>query len=199
MKPLRVAGWVAVRGLALTAYAQQAQAHLIETGLGPVYDGIAHFALTPEDLMPALALAVLAGLRGRDHARRAIFVLPLAWLLGGFLGASARVSLPDSLSWMSLLVLGGLVAADFRLPAAATTALAAALGLFLGLANGYAMTQAGPGVRGVVGIVGAVFVVTTLGAACAVAWQSGWLRIAWRVAGSWIAASGLLLLGWSLR
>ena len=199
MKPLRVAGWVAVRGLALTAYAQQAQAHLIETGLGPVYDGIAHFALTPEDLMPALALAVLAGLRGRDQARRAIFVLPLAWLLAGFLGTSARVSLPDSLSWVPLLVLGGVVAADFRLPAGATTALAAAVGLFLGLANGYAMAQAGPGVRGVVGIVGAVFVVTTLGAACAVAWQSGWLRIAWRVAGSWIAASGLLLLGWSLR
>jgi hydrogenase/urease accessory protein HupE len=199
MKPLRVAGWVAVRGLALTAYAQQAQAHLIETGLGPVYDGIAHFALTPEDLMPALALAVLAGLRGRDQARRVIFVLPLAWLLAGFLGTSARVSLPGSLSWVPLLALGGLVAADFRLPAAATTALAAALGLFLGLANGYAMAQAGPGVRGVVGIVSAVFVVTTLGAACAVAWQSGWLRIAWRVAGSWIAASGLLLLGWSLR
>jgi hypothetical protein len=41
--------------------------------------------------------------------------------------------------------------------------------------------------------------VTILGAACTVAWQSGWLRIAWRVAGSWIAAVGLLLLGWSLR
>jgi hypothetical protein len=78
-------------------------------------------------------------------------------------------------------------------------AIAAAVGLFLGLANGYAMAQAGLGVRGVGGIVGAVFVVTTLGAACAAAWQSGWLRIAWRVAGSWIAASGLLLLGWSLR
>ncbi len=199
MKPLRIAGWVAVRGLALTAYAQQAHAHLIETGLGPVYDGIAHFALTPEDLIPVLALAVLAGLRGRDHARRAIFVLPLAWLLAGFFGASAKVSLPDSLSWVPLLVLGGLVAADLRLPVVATTALAAALGLFLGLSNGYAMAQAGPGVRGVVGIVGAVFVVTTLGAACAVAWQSGWLRIAWRVAGSWIAAGGLLLAGWTLR
>jgi hydrogenase/urease accessory protein HupE len=142
---------------------------------------------------------VLAGLRGRDHARRVILVLPLAWLLAGLFGAAARISLPDSLSWVPLLVLGGLVAADFRLPAAATTAIAAAVGFFLGLANGYAMAQAGAGVRGVVGIVGAVFVVTTLGTACAAAWQSGWLRIAWRVAGSWIAASGLLLLGWSLR
>ena len=201
MKPLRVgaAGLTLAAALVLASGAQEAHAHLVETGLGPVYDGIAHFALTPEDLMPALALAALAGLRGSDHARRAIFVLPLAWLLAGFFGASAKVALPDSLSWAPLLVLGGLVAADLRLPAAATTALAAALGLFLGLANGYAMAQAGAGVRGVVGIVSAVFVVTTLGAACAVAWQSGWLRIAWRVAGSWIAASGVLLLGWSLR
>jgi hydrogenase/urease accessory protein HupE len=186
-------------GIALASCAPQAHAHLVETGLGPVYDGIAHFALTPEDLIPALALAVLAGLRGRDHARRVIFVLPLAWLLAGFLGGAAGVSPPGSLSWLPLLVLGGLVAADVRLPAAATTAIAAAAGLFLGLANGYAMAHAGAGFRGVVGIVGAAFVVTTLGAACAAAWQSGWLRIAWRVAGSWIAASGLLLLGWSLR
>jgi len=185
--------------LSLAGLPSQARAHLVETGLGPVYDGIAHFAMTPEDLIPVFALAVFAGLRGRDHARRVIFMLPLAWLLAGLLGAAARISQPESLSWVPLLVLGGLVAADVRLPAAATTAIAAAVGLFLGLANGDAMAQAGSGVRGVVGIVGAVFVVTILGAACTVAWQSGWLRIAWRVAGSWIAAVGLLLLGWSLR
>lgn len=186
-------------GLSLALCPMPASAHLIETGLGPVYDGITHFALTAEDLMPALALAVLAGLRGKDHARRVIFVLPLAWLLAGVLGASAKVALPDSLSWAPLLVLGGLVASDFRLRPAATTVIAAVVGFFLGLVNGYAMAQAGPGIRGVMGIVGAVFVVTTLGTACASAWQKGWLRIAWRVAGSWIAASGLLLLGWSLR
>lgn len=201
MKPLRVgaAGRATAIALAWASGAPQAHAHLVETGLGPVYDGIAHFALTPEDLMPALALAMFAGLRGSDHARRVILVLPVTWLLACFLGTLAKVSLPDSLSWVPLLVLGSLLAADFRLPMAATTALAAALGLSLGLSNGYAMAQAGAGIRGGIGIVGAVFVVATLGAACAVAWQSGWLRIAWRVAGSWIAASGLLLLGWSLR
>ena len=201
MKPFRVgaAGRTVAAVLVLASGAPQAHAHLLETGLGPVYDGIAHFALTPEDLLPALALAVLAGLRGRDHARRVILVLPLAWLLACLLGTSMKISPSESLSWLPLLVLGGLVAADVRLPIAATTALAAALGLFLGFSNGYVMAQAGPGVRGGIGIVGAVFVVTTLGAACAVAWQAGWLRIAWRVAGSWIAASGLLLLGWALR
>jgi hydrogenase/urease accessory protein HupE len=186
-------------GLALTLYPMPARAHLIETGLGPVYDGIAHFMLTAEDLLPVLALAMLAGLRGKDHARRVVFVLPLAWLVAGVLGAMASVALPDSLAWVPLLVLGGLVAADVGLPITATTVIAAAAGFFLGFANGYGIAQAGLGLRGVIGIAVAVFVVTTLGAACAVAWQAGWRRIAWRVVGSWIAASGLLLLGWSLR
>lgn len=188
---------------ALATLAGPAHAHLVETGLGPVYDGIAHFALTPEDLLPALALAVLAGLRGRDHARRVIFVLPLTWLLAGLLGASASVLLPSQIpgafAWLPLLGLGALVAADVHMPRIATTVIAIAVGSFLGLANGAAMAQAGAGLRGVLGIVGAVFVVTTLVAATAVAWQSGWFRLAWRVAGSWVAASGLLLLGWSLR
>jgi urease accessory protein len=186
-------------GLLLALCAPQAQAHLVETGLGPIYDGIAHFALTPEDLIPVLALAVLAGLRGSDHARRAILVLPLAWLLGGLLGAQLALPALASLSWLPLLALGSLVAADLRLPVAATTLIVAAAGLFVGLANGAAMAQAGPGVRGVIGIVGSVFVVATLAAAAVVSRQQGWQRIAWRAAGSWIAASGLLLLGWSLR
>jgi hydrogenase/urease accessory protein HupE len=173
-------------------------AHLISTGLGPVYDGITHFALTPEDFIPALALALLAGLRGKDHARRVIFMLPLAWLLGGWAGTLTRASMPASLAWLPLLLLGGLVASDLRLPRWATTAIAVLLGAFLGYANGAAMAQTGPGLRAVVGISATVFVVTTLVAALVVAWQSGWLRIAWRVVGSWIAASGLLLLGWSL-
>ena len=185
-------------GLALACCPGFAHAHLIETGLGPVYDGIVHFALTPEDLLPALAMAVLAGLRGKVHARRAIFVLPIAWLLGGVAGTLAGAPALALPAWLPLLALGGLVAADFRLSVSAATAIAALLGCALGYANGFAMGQAGPGVRGVFGIASTVFVVVTLAAACAAAWQSGWLRIAWRVAGSWIAASGLLLLGWSL-
>lgn len=189
----------AVAVLVAATLSPPAQAHLVETGLGPVYDGIAHFALTPEDLIPALMLAVLAGLRGKEHARRAIFVLPLAWLLAGLVGSGTRIALPGAFAWLPLLILGALVAADFRLSASATAAIAIVIGAFLGLANGAAMAGAGAGMRGVLGIVGAVFVVSTLAAGAVVAWQAGWLRIAWRVAGSWIAACGLLLMGWSLR
>jgi urease accessory protein len=40
------------------------EAHLNTTGMGPVYDGVIHFLLSPEDFVPVLALALLAGLRG---------------------------------------------------------------------------------------------------------------------------------------
>jgi urease accessory protein len=186
-------------GLTLALHPLAGHAHLIETGLGPVYDGITHFALTPEDLIPALALAMFAGLRGPEHGRRVMFVLPGAWLLGGLAGTLAGAPALVVPAWLPLLALGGLVAADARLPAGATAAIAALLGMVLGYANGNAMAQAGPGVRGVAGIAGTVFVLTTLAAACVATWQAGWLRIAWRTAGGWIAASGLLLLGWSLK
>jgi len=41
-----------------TFFPSEAAAHLGTTGMGPVYDGIGHFLLTPEDLVPVLALAL---------------------------------------------------------------------------------------------------------------------------------------------
>ena len=43
-----------------------AEAHLNSTGMGPVYDGLMHFLTSAEDVVPVLALALLAGLRGAD-------------------------------------------------------------------------------------------------------------------------------------
>jgi hypothetical protein len=54
---------IAVSGLLCCP--SNAAAHLVTTGMGPVYDGIGHLLLTPEDLVPALAMALYAGLRGR--------------------------------------------------------------------------------------------------------------------------------------
>ena len=185
--------------VALAIAPQLAHAHLISTGRGPVYDGITHFALTPEFVLPALTTAVLAGLRGKVHARRAVIALPLAWLLAGIAGNAVAGAVPDALAWLALLLLGGLVALDLCLSPVATIAIAALLGVALGYANGAALAHAGAGLRGVLGSTAAIFVVVTLGAAVVTAWQAGWLRIAWRVSGSWVAAGGLLLLGWLLR
>ena len=90
-----------------------ADAHLNATGMGPVYDGVAHFLTSPEDLVPALALALLAGLRGAAWGRRAMFTLPAAWLLGSLVGLSAATASAWTLAasfWF--LLLGGRVVAD---------------------------------------------------------------------------------------
>src|SRR5262249_5842600 len=118
---------VSVAGLGLALWPSGAEAHLVTTGLGPVYDGLSHFAMTPEDLVPALALALLGGLRGAAHGRRAVLVLPVAWLLGGLLGLAGQGVVSPALTAISFVILGGLVAADARLPLGATTLLAASL------------------------------------------------------------------------
>ena len=175
-------------------------AHLVNTGLGPVYDGVSHFALTPEDLLPALAVALLAGQRGPRAGRLVLFALPAAWFVGGLLGlAIPTIQSAAAITTLSFLALGGLVAAEARLRPEWVTALAAVVGLLHGYPNGAAMSQAKLGFLGVVGIVSTLFVTVALAAAMVVAIRAPWGRVAVRVAGSWIVAIGLLLLGWSFR
>lgn len=84
-----------------------AHAHLVTTGLGPLYDGISHVLLSPDDLLPVLAMALLAGMNGPAAGRGALFLLPLAWALGGLAGFEARSALlPAAVTAASLLVLG---------------------------------------------------------------------------------------------
>ena len=189
----------AVGSLALASWPAGAEAHLVTTGLGPLYDGLLHFALTPEDLVPALALALLAGLRGAAHGRRALFVLPAAWLLGGLIGVTAPGGVSSVATSLSFVVVGGLIAADTRLPLAATTLLAALLGLGHGFLNGSSLARPGIGVVGLLGIAAAVFALVALGASIVIPLRATWARVVVRVAGSWIAAVGLLLVGWGLR
>jgi hypothetical protein len=191
--------WVTLlaAGLLLPA---AAQAHLVSTGLGPFYDGLSHFVLTPEDLLPALALALLVGLNGALAGRTTLFVLPAAWLAGGLIGLAwpTTASVP-ALTIVSFLMLGAMVAADLRLRLAWSIGLAVLLGGVNGYLNGSAMAVAKLGLAGLAGIVSALFVAVALAAALAVAQRAPWARIVVRVAGSWVAAAGLLLLGWSLR
>jgi urease accessory protein len=190
---------LAIVGLALAAPAV-ARAHLVNSGLGPFYDGVSHFALTPEDLLPALALALLAGQRGASTARVTLFVLPAAWLLGGLAGlAWPSTTLAPVLHTGSLLAVGGLVAAEARVRPALVVTLSAGLGCAHGYLNGSVMAQAKLGALGLAGIIAALFVLLSLSAALVVGTRVPWGRIAVRVAGSWIAAIGLLAFGWSLR
>jgi len=175
-----------------------AAAHLVTTGMGPVFDGVGHLLLTPEDLVPALSVALYAGLRGRRPGRRALFLLPLAWFLGGVIGLFAGGQQVISLPALSFLILGVLIAADLRLPTNWFTVLIVLVGLIHGFFNGLALKD-GPGSLGLVGIMATLFVLVALVSAFVVSMKPPWTRIAVRVTGSWVAAIGILMIGWFLR
>ena len=61
-------------------------AHLMTTGLGPFYDGLAHLFVTPEDLLPVLRSPSPPACAAPAGGRTALFVLPPAWLAGVFVG-----------------------------------------------------------------------------------------------------------------
>ena len=177
-----------------------ASAHLVTTGLGPFYDGISHLLLSPDDLVPALALALLAGVNGPVVGRRMLFALTAAWLGGGLLGALFRgLLIPSAALSLSFLVLGLLIAWGRSLSPAAVSTLAVAVGLLHGWFNGVGIAQSGRELLALLGMVSATFVIAAIIASIALSFRSGWMRIAVRVVGSWVAAVGLLMLGWSLR
>lgn len=177
-----------------------AQAHLVDTGFGAYYDGLAHVALTPADLLVVLGLALLAGQRGAGVARTVLFILPLAWLAGGFVGAAwPLMALPAVATTLSFALAGALVALEARMRRATVAGLAASLGLVHGLVNGATMALGGASALALAGAVTAVFVLTTVVSAEVTRLTAGWTRTAVRVLGSWIAAAGLLTIGWLAR
>lgn len=189
-----------IAAVALALGSAPAEAHLNATGMGPIYDGLMHFLTSPEDVVPALALALLAGLRGAEYGRRALFTLPTAWLLGSLFGLTAAATTTGALgASLWFLVTGGLVVADAKLSLRAMTALSALLGLVHGYLNGTGMGVSAQTIVATLGLATAVFVLVVLAAALVVRFQAYWARIAVRVGGSWVAASGVLMLGWSLR
>jgi hydrogenase/urease accessory protein HupE len=187
--------------LAILLWPSISQAHLVNTGLGPFYDGISHLAMSPDDLLTALALALLAGLSGARAGRNVLFLLPPVWLLGGLFGLKMAQEVSLALfSVLSFLITGALVALDRKLPLLLISILTCGFGFLHGFLNGTAMAaRAGGGFLALFGISLAVFVLVTLVSALVVSLRKYWARITVRVAGSWITAIGLLMLGWTYR
>ena len=116
----------------------------------------------------------------------------------GVVGAGAR-AWPGWPSCVLTVLVGGLVAADRRLPLGVVIGLAAAVGATHGLGNGRELSAARGGMLAMSGIVCALFVLVSLSAGQAASVRAQWARVVVRVAGSWIAAIGLLMLGWETR
>lgn len=179
-----------------------AQAHLVSSGMGAVYDGAIHFALSPEDYLPLLAVAFFAGLRGPSTARLVLVVLPTAWGVGGaaaLTGATMPAGAISVVTAVMFLLIGGGLALNVRIPRAATAVVAAALGLLRGSADLSGVDVSWPHIATLSGIVAIVFVAFGVAASLTLALGRAWLIVAVRVSGSWLAASGLLLAGWIWR
>lgn len=191
--------WLAF--VATLAVAPSAHAHLMNTGLGPFYDGLTHLFATPEDLLPVIALALLAGLRGPRFGRWVLLALPAAWLVGSVAGVLLAPQLRLSTAEIIVTIaLGALLAADRPLPLAFVVSLAILLGLIHGIPNGSELAKTPfSGQMVAVGVTVALFVSVSLLAGQAASVRVRWARVAVRVAGSWIAAIGLLMLGWAMR
>ena len=173
------------------------QAHLVNSGLGPFYDGSLHLLLSPGDLLGVIAIALLAGLQGPKTGRLVTMILPVCWLLAGLVGMQLPAML--DLPWLTMLafaILGLLVAADVKLPPAAVALLAALYGLLQGLQNGSALASIGADLTALFGIVMTSLVIALLLAAAVVLLHAPWARILIRVAGSWLAAVGMMMLAW---
>jgi hydrogenase/urease accessory protein HupE len=177
----------------------RAEAHLPSVGLGPVYDGIFHLFLSPEDLIPVLALALLAGQRGPAFARRVLWIVPIAWFTGGMIGMLVGTARGPAMTFLSFLVLGGLIASNAKISLPVLTVVASMIGVFHGYLNGTGLNRFNDGAYALVGLALAVCVVIAIFTSFVIPLRRQWAFIIVRVAGSWIAASGLLMLGWALR
>jgi len=178
----------------------EAHAHLVQTGFGAFYDGIMHLLITPSDILVAISLGLLAGLCGLPHSRTLVLILPPAWLAGGVVGS--LLPFAGGLSWLTTLtfgLVGILVAAALRMPPWLIAVLGISAGGLHGVVNGASMETGGSDSLGLVGASLAVFIVATLVTAVVTSLHAQWARISVRVAGSWIAAVGLLMLGWLVR
>ena len=166
------------------------------TGVGDFYAGMLHPLTAVELALPLIALSLLAGQQDRDTAIRLMAAVPLALGLGALLGLAMPA--PAGLQYANvgaMVVLGALVAAAPALPATAALMLVAVPAATVGLANGAELGGQLSAVRFVPGLALAGFLLVTYGVGCARRLRAPWMRMGFRVLGSWIAAVGILSLG----
>ena len=124
-------------------------AHLVSTGVGPFYDGAAHFFVSFEEILPVLALSLFAGLEGpgrRTSARRS----PASRVdrRGRRRAPPPSAGAPALGTTLLLLATGALLAWDRAIPPRPVwPSWRASSGVWAGFWNGRAMAFAGAGRR----------------------------------------------------
>lgn len=184
--------------LALLVPATAAQAHLVSTRFGDFYGGMLHPVSALEHVFPWLALGLLAGLQEPQRGRWMLLLFPLGLLGGmGLAWLSPSLGLMAGVNMLSFVVLGGLVALAWPLPLSVLGGLGILFGTSHGYGNGLAITAETNAALFVAGVASAGYVIITLVTTVTVmlSQKQTWIMIAFRAAGSWIAAIGILWVG----
>jgi urease accessory protein len=190
----------------LLAQASPAEAHIVALRLGDFYAGALHPLTDLQDIILWGAMGVLGGMLGAARGRWLVLVFPLGLLAGLALAQSFEITLTGStVDAAMVLVLGLLMATAVRIPTAVLCALAFALAVIRGAANA---TDLGPETDRLLfaaGLACSGYAVITLVMALALAFRGAdtsapisWRKITLQALGGWIAAIGLMMVGYGL-
>lgn len=190
---------------ALVAQAPAAQAHIVASRLGDFYAGALHPLTDLQDIVLWLAMGVLAGSLGAARGRWLVPVFPLGLLAGLVLDRMFSVpSAGPAADAGIILALGLLLAAAARIPTALLCAMAFGLAMMRGAANATDFAPETNRLLFAAGLAGAGYAAVTLTMALTLAFRPPdagpsmeWRGIAIRAFGGWIAAIGLMMVGFA--
>lgn len=174
-----------------------AHAHLVNSGLGPFYDGALHLVLSPMDIVRLITLSLFAGAQGLGIGRSVVVVAPVAWFLaGGAAFAFDATSTFAIANGICLCLLGVAVALDLRPPSVVAGAVAAGFSGLLGFQSGVELRADNADWIALIGTITVIFAMLLFVTSFVASVTAFAMRIACRVLGSWAAATGLLSIGW---
>lgn len=190
----------------LFVQAREADAHIIASRLGDFYAGAFHPLTDLRDLILWTTMGVLTGSLGAAKGRWLVLVFPIGLLAGLVLGRiSGLVSAGPAVDAGMILLLGLLLAAAARLPTALLCVIAFGLAMMRGAANGSDLAPETDRVLFAAGLASAGYAAITLIMALTLTFtrpDAGalmpWRGIAVRAFGGWIAAIGLMMVGFAL-
>ena len=169
--------------------------HIVNTELGHFYAGIFHVLLSPDHLLPLVALGIIMGYQEKATARHMLLTTVIAGLAGGLYGRHL-----DNQTWLayinfsSFVVLGALAAYGKTIKPPIALSLSA---IFAGTQSMLHMAGLPAGLSWEIFLSGVLLglgMVASVISAITLTLPSRWMRLALRIYGSWVAALGLLMM-----
>lgn len=182
----------------LLAGANTAEAHIVAARLGDFYMGVVHPLTDLQDVVLWTATGVLAGTLGAAKGRWLIAVFPLGLLVGLSLGQVFSTTSTQLSDAAMMLAIGLLLAAAAQVPTFMLCAIAFAVAVIRGAANGADLGPETDRLLFAAGLACVGYGAITLAMALTAVFTNSdgvasWRTIAVRALGGWIAAIGLMM------